>query len=156
MILLYIQQDDMLVNFDLKDCSWCQLLVPKKSKVVSKMPPNYTTMAITQRKKQNSTCSTGSWCRFVVFVMSMSSDDRIYQIHFQDLSGKHSNVLISPVSLKLVLALLYEGSGGETAKEFQSVLGFQNKDESKDYFNKTLALIQVLICDLINTSFTSK
>lgn len=37
---------------------------------------------------------------------------------------KFKNVIVSPISLKLVLALLYEGSSGATEKEFQKVLGF--------------------------------
>lgn len=34
------------------------------------------------------------------------------------------NVLISPISLKVVLGLLYEGASGATEREFQTVLNF--------------------------------
>lgn len=42
-------------------------------------------------------------------------------------SGSSGNVLMSPVSLKIVLALLYEGAAGNTEKEFQAVLNFDNQ-----------------------------
>ena len=55
------------------------------------------------------------------------------------------NVLISPIGLKLVLALLYEGSGGLTEKEFQNVLQFPiDKKNIRDNFERVLSALQVL------------
>ncbi|KAK9889266.1 hypothetical protein WA026_004545 [Henosepilachna vigintioctopunctata] len=50
---------------------------------------------------------------------------------------KYKNVIISPISLKLVLALLYEGSSGSTEKEFQSVLHFpvQKQVVRENFYN---------------------
>ncbi|KAJ3639326.1 hypothetical protein Zmor_002691 [Zophobas morio] len=53
------------------------------------------------------------------------------------------NVLISPIGLKLVLALLYEGSGGLTEKEFQNVLQFPiDKKNIRDNFERVLSALQ--------------
>ncbi|KAL3289709.1 hypothetical protein HHI36_023109 [Cryptolaemus montrouzieri] len=43
--------------------------------------------------------------------------------------SKYKNVILSPISLKIVLALLYEGSSGSTAKEFQNILLFPEKKQ---------------------------
>lgn len=45
-------------------------------------------------------------------------------------SKDYKNVIISPLSLKLVLGLLYEGAAGSTEKEFQNALEFP-QDKSK-------------------------
>ncbi|RZC35848.1 serpin B6, partial [Asbolus verrucosus] len=57
---------------------------------------------------------------------------------------QYRNVLISPIGLKLILALLYEGSGGITEKEFQNVLQFPvQKQVNRENFQKIIeALLQ--------------
>lgn len=57
-------------------------------------------------------------------------------------SKDYKNVLISPLSLKLVLALLYEGASGETALQFQRTLGFP--DDRKALREKYAEIIDVL------------
>nr|XP_969874.1 PREDICTED: serpin B6 [Tribolium castaneum] len=53
------------------------------------------------------------------------------------------NVLISPIGLKVVLALLYEGSGGLTEKEFQNVLQFPiEKSKMREQFKNISKALQ--------------
>ncbi|XP_030756132.1 serine protease inhibitor 27A-like [Sitophilus oryzae] len=58
------------------------------------------------------------------------------------LSNESSNVLISPLSLRLVLAILYEGSSGATQREFESVLRFTQKDTLREEFKSSLDALQ--------------
>ncbi|CAH1103652.1 unnamed protein product [Psylliodes chrysocephalus] len=60
----------------------------------------------------------------------------------QELSPHHKNVLISPISLKLIFGLLYQGSTSVTEKEFQSLLNFENKDAVKNNYSNILAALQ--------------
>lgn len=46
------------------------------------------------------------------------------------------NLLFSPTSIKAALAMAYDGANGETQKEFEEVLGF---DEENELFLKELA-----------------
>lgn len=51
----------------------------------------------------------------------------ILYVLLQALSLNNSgNVLISPISLKIILALLYEGASGATRREIQTVLQFSS------------------------------
>lgn len=53
--------------------------------------------------------------------------------------------MISPIALKLVLALLYEGSGGKTEKEFQMHLQFDvNKTVVRQKFLDIIQALEVL------------
>lgn len=70
---------------------------------------------------------------------------------FQAFSTPNSrNVLISPIGLKLVLALLYEGSGGLTEKEFQNILQFPiEKSKMREHYkniSKALQVFWYLLC----------
>nr|XP_018899388.1 PREDICTED: uncharacterized protein LOC109031973 isoform X2 [Bemisia tabaci] len=55
-------------------------------------------------------------------------------------NATRENVLISPISLKLLLAILYEGAGGATAKEIEGVLQVspQEKGELRKRFSHIL------------------
>ncbi|KAF6205476.1 hypothetical protein GE061_019649 [Apolygus lucorum] len=53
-----------------------------------------------------------------------------------------SNVVISPISVKLVLAMLYEGSRGNTAKELQKILDI--KDSKAISANRLSIILQSL------------
>ncbi|KAJ8926902.1 hypothetical protein NQ314_020754 [Rhamnusium bicolor] len=52
------------------------------------------------------------------------------------------NVLLSPISLKLILALLYQGSSGPTEREFQNVLQFYDKKTVNDDYSRILSTLQ--------------
>ncbi|XP_066158010.1 serine protease inhibitor 2 [Euwallacea fornicatus] len=52
------------------------------------------------------------------------------------LSQNSSNILFSPVSLKLILAILYEASSGSTQQEFEDVLDFGSKEIVRERFKK--------------------
>jgi serpin peptidase inhibitor clade A protein 3 len=55
----------------------------------------------------------------------------------------YRNVLVSPIGLKLVLALLYEGSGGLTEREFQNNLQFPlDKQHFRENFQNILQALQ--------------
>lgn len=59
----------------------------------------------------------------------------------EDRSG---NVLLSPASIKSVLAMLLEGAGGETANELRSALRLiPNKNDYRAQLNKYLQSLQV-------------
>jgi hypothetical protein len=58
----------------------------------------------------------------------------------------YRNVLVSPIGLKLVLALLYEGSGGLTEREFQNNLQFPlDKQHFRENFQNILQALQVRV-----------
>ncbi|KAF5296887.1 hypothetical protein FQR65_LT10153 [Abscondita terminalis] len=62
------------------------------------------------------------------YVRSFNWSDTFDWQLLKAVSKEHeSNVLISPLSLKLALVVLYEGSEGSTKKEFQSVMQFPEK-----------------------------
>ncbi|GJQ65738.1 SRPN3 [Trypoxylus dichotomus] len=54
----------------------------------------------------------------------------------------YKNVILSPLSLKLVMALLYEGAGGLTEKEFRTVLKFpEDKSVIRQKYNQLLDIL---------------
>lgn len=54
------------------------------------------------------------------------------------------NVLLSPASIKSVLAMLLEGAGGDTAYELRSALRLiPNKNDFRDQLNKYLLSLKV-------------
>jgi serpin B len=57
---------------------------------------------------------------------------------------KENNILISPLSASLALAMLNNGAGGLTHEEIQSVLGYGDitRDEMNGYFQKMLEAMQ--------------
>ncbi|KAJ8923743.1 hypothetical protein NQ315_010324 [Exocentrus adspersus] len=84
---------------------------------------------------------------------SRSNDEESYypNLNFSDtfdwkllkeFASKHKNVLLSPISLKLILALLYQGSSGPTEREFQNVLQFVDKKSVDDVYSAILSSIQ--------------
>ncbi|XP_066255050.1 serine protease inhibitor 27A [Euwallacea similis] len=54
------------------------------------------------------------------------------------LSRNSSNILFSPISLKLILAILYEASSGSTQKEFEDVLDFNSKETVRERFKEMI------------------
>ncbi|KAF7268462.1 hypothetical protein GWI33_018352 [Rhynchophorus ferrugineus] len=58
------------------------------------------------------------------------------------LANQSSNVLISPLSLRLVLAILYEGSSGSTQREFEQGLKFSKKSTVREQFKESLNSLQ--------------
>lgn len=53
-------------------------------------------------------------------------------------------MLLSPISLKIILALLYEGASGGTKREIQAVLQFPlSKQETRSRFERILRTLQV-------------
>ncbi|XP_072401833.1 uncharacterized protein [Diabrotica undecimpunctata] len=59
----------------------------------------------------------------------------------QELSNQNKNVLISPISLKIILALLYQGSTGQAEREFQKILGNATKQYVKNNYNEVIAAL---------------
>ncbi|KAF2884871.1 hypothetical protein ILUMI_21290 [Ignelater luminosus] len=57
-------------------------------------------------------------------------------------ANERRNVLISPLSLKLALVMLYEGSEGQTEKQFQSILQFPERAEIKAKYKSILKHLQ--------------
>ncbi|KAG5895061.1 hypothetical protein JTB14_021028 [Gonioctena quinquepunctata] len=84
--------------------------------------------------------------------ISTTNDDLYYpSFEFSDIldwqllkvySSQYRNVILSPVSLKVILALLYQGAGGATAKEFENVLHFVNQTSSRLHFSDILGRLQ--------------
>jgi serine protease inhibitor len=59
----------------------------------------------------------------VLLYLTVECDYHIICVsHFQAVSSKHGNVLISPLSAEVVLALAYMGAAGKTAKQIGSAL----------------------------------
>ncbi|CAH1153432.1 unnamed protein product [Phaedon cochleariae] len=61
---------------------------------------------------------------------------------FKEFATQNRNVLLSPVSLKVILALLYQGSSEGTAREFQSVLQFGDKKTVLEHYGRMLTSLQ--------------
>ncbi|XP_018330333.1 uncharacterized protein LOC108740504 [Agrilus planipennis] len=57
---------------------------------------------------------------------------------FKSVNGDGSNVLISPLSLKIALAIIYEGAAGLTETEFQDVLNFQSKESVRLHYSNII------------------
>nr|XP_023013441.1 uncharacterized protein LOC111503378 [Leptinotarsa decemlineata] len=84
--------------------------------------------------------------------INLENDDSYYpSFEFSDtldwqllktFSSQYRNVIVSPISLKVILALLYQGATANTAKEFEHVLHFINKTSSKEHFSNILAGLQ--------------
>lgn len=54
------------------------------------------------------------------------------------------NAVVSSISVKLVLLMLYEGALGNTAKQIEQVVGFSiNKQSMRDQFSQKLQSLQV-------------
>ncbi|XP_066906144.1 serine protease inhibitor 2 [Halyomorpha halys] len=53
-----------------------------------------------------------------------------------------NNVILSPISVKLVLAMLYEGAGGTTAKELEDVLKIEKGPAPAQRFSNILQSLQ--------------
>lgn len=54
------------------------------------------------------------------------------------------NAVVSSISVKLVLLMLYEGALGNTAKQIEQVVGFSiNKQMMRDQFSQKLQSLQV-------------
>jgi len=55
-----------------------------------------------------------------------------------------SNTVVSSISVKLVLLMLYEGALGSTAKQIERVVGFSsNKQFMRDQYSGKLQSLQV-------------
>ncbi|KAJ8957705.1 hypothetical protein NQ318_017600 [Aromia moschata] len=78
-----------------------------------------------------------------VYYPALNWSDNFDWMLMKELASDNRNVLVSPISLKIVLALLYEGSSGATEREFQNVLQFGSKKEVRDQYHDTLASLQV-------------
>ncbi len=50
------------------------------------------------------------------------------------LNEKEENIVISPFSISIAMALTYEGSSGETEKEIKSVFDFPDKEKLRDIY----------------------
>ncbi|XP_074033585.1 serine protease inhibitor 2 [Leptinotarsa decemlineata] len=61
---------------------------------------------------------------------------------FKEVSSDFRNTLISPISIKIVLALLYEGSSGVTKREFENVLQFTDKADVQEQYRDILNKLQ--------------
>lgn len=85
-------------------------------------------------------------------VRRRSSDESYYpNINFSDtfdwkllkeFSSKYRNVILSPISLKLLLALLYQGSSGPTQREFEGVLQYIDKKTVDEDYSRILSALQ--------------
>ncbi|XP_057655846.1 heparin cofactor 2-like [Diorhabda carinulata] len=60
----------------------------------------------------------------------------------QELAPQYKNVIVSPISLKLILGLLYQGSESESEKEFQRILNYRNKEIVKEKYTDILNNLQ--------------
>ncbi len=68
---------------------------------------------------------------------------------FNELSGK--NIVLSPLSIWIALAMAYEGAGGETAMDMQKVLGYP---ENRTVLHESIGYLLHNLCD--NTQYTLK
>lgn len=64
---------------------------------------------------------------------------------FQAFASQPKNLVISPISLKIILALLYQASSASTAREFQNVLQFYNTNAVRQQYSDLLNSLQVFI-----------
>lgn len=60
----------------------------------------------------------------------------------KEFASENKNVVFSPISLRIVLALLYQGSSGATEREFQNVLQFVDKASVRDQYRDVLTALQ--------------
>jgi serpin B len=58
------------------------------------------------------------------------------------------NVVVSPVSIKLLLAMLYEGAAGNTALELEQALHLPDRLGTRKKF--TAILESLMVCDPVN------
>lgn len=78
-----------------------------------------------------------------VYYPSLNWSDTFDWKLFKALAPKYHNIVVSPISLKLVLALLYQGSSGSTKREFESVLQFLDKGIVRNEFRQMLESLQI-------------
>ncbi|KAG5892828.1 hypothetical protein JTB14_033392 [Gonioctena quinquepunctata] len=60
----------------------------------------------------------------------------------KEYSSEFRNILISPISIRIILALLYQGSSGLTMREFENVMQFTDKDSVKEQYRNILSNLQ--------------
>ncbi|CAG9855304.1 unnamed protein product [Phyllotreta striolata] len=78
------------------------------------------------------------------FPFSISDDELMNSFDWQllkEFGPYNKNLLLSPISLKLVLSLLYQGSSSIVEKEFESTLNFRNKDENRRKYSQLLSTL---------------
>ncbi|XP_017087499.2 serine protease inhibitor 42Dd-like [Drosophila bipectinata] len=101
--------------------------------------------------------------KFLVFLflatsVSASFTDDVYQILSKEDADK--NIISSPLSLEIVMAMLYMGSNGNTAKELQAALKLpgEKKDVAKkykDFFSNLHGREKVAILELANRIYVN-
>lgn len=71
-------------------------------------------------------------------------------IYLQILSQEHKgNLVISPISVKLLLGMVMEGADGKTAEEIRAALRMpRNREAARKEFETWLSLLQVGKTDL--------
>ncbi|XP_028141335.1 uncharacterized protein LOC114335311 [Diabrotica virgifera virgifera] len=74
------------------------------------------------------------------FYNSVFTDSLDWRL-LQELSNQYKNVVISPISLKIILSLLYQGSTGQTEREFQTLLNYQNKEYVRNNYSQIVAAL---------------
>ncbi|CAH1118824.1 unnamed protein product [Phaedon cochleariae] len=62
----------------------------------------------------------------------------------KEYSTQYRNILISPASLKILLALLYQGSSGITQREFESLLQFTDQKTVREQYRTVLSQLQII------------
>ncbi|KAJ8981485.1 hypothetical protein NQ317_007011 [Molorchus minor] len=60
-----------------------------------------------------------------------------------EFSTKYRNVLLSPISIKLILALLYQGSSGATEREFKTVLRYSDRKTVDEDYKQIISTLQI-------------
>ncbi|XP_043069052.2 serine protease inhibitor 42Dd-like isoform X2 [Drosophila bipectinata] len=95
---------------------------------------------------------------FLATSVSASFTDDVYQILAKEDSDK--NIISSPLSLEIVMALLYMGSNGNTAEELQTALKLpgEKKDVAKkykDFFTNLHGREKVAILELANRIYVN-
>ncbi|XP_072395805.1 serine protease inhibitor 27A-like [Diabrotica undecimpunctata] len=61
----------------------------------------------------------------------------------KEYSPTYKNLLVSPISLRIILALLYQGSSGITKREFESVMHFTDQQSVREEFRDIINKLQV-------------
>ncbi|XP_070135463.1 serine protease inhibitor 42Dd-like isoform X2 [Drosophila bipectinata] len=92
------------------------------------------------------------------YLVSASFTDDVYQILAKEDADK--NIISSPLSLEIVMAMLYMGADGNTAKELQAALKLpgEKKDVAKkykDFFTNLHGREKVAILELANRIYVN-